>query len=170
MKATEKLKIAKKTLTVGTRNVQTIWATEKLELLRNETKIFRYDIVDVSEVRWTGKTETSNRDFIWSGEAKTHIRGVGMLLRDRVRKALIGYNPINSGVVTARFDATSYKITVIHAYAPTTDSSNKDIEVFYDILDDTLTKIHKKDIVIMIGDQNTKIGSDNTDWKSLMER
>ena len=92
-----------------------------------------------------------------------------MLLRDRVRKALIGYNPINSRVVTARFDATPYKTTVIHAYAPTTDSSNEDIEVFY-ILDDTLTKIHKKDIIIMIGDQNTKIDSYNTDWKSLMER
>ena len=64
MKATEKLKIAKNTLTVGTWNAQTLWATEKLELLRNETKIFRYDIVDVSEVRWTGKGETSNRDFI----------------------------------------------------------------------------------------------------------
>ena len=84
-----------------------------------------------------------------------------MLLRDRVRKALIGYNPINSRVVTARFDAMPYKITVIHAYAPTTDSSNEDIEVFYNILDDTLIKIHKKDIIIMIGDQNTTIDSDN---------
>ena len=161
MKATEKLKIAKNTLTVGTWNVQTLWATEKLELLRNETKIFRYDIVDVSEVRWTWKGETSNGDLIWSGEAKTHVRGVGLLLRDRVRKALIGYNPINWRVVTARFDATPYKTTVIHAYTSTTGSSNKDIEVFYNILDDILTKIHKKDIIIMIGDQNTTIDSDN---------
>ena len=115
MKATEKLKKAKNTLTVGTWNVQTLWTTGKLELLRNEMKRFRYDIVDSSEVRWTGKGETSNRDFIWSGEDKAHVRGVGMLLSDRARKALIGYNPINSRVVTARFDATPYKITVIHA-------------------------------------------------------
>ena len=47
MKATEKLKIAKNTLTVGTWNVQTLdnWKTGKLELLRNEMKRFRYDIV-----------------------------------------------------------------------------------------------------------------------------
>ena len=50
MKATEKLKIAKNTLTVGTWNVQTLWTTGKLELLRNEMKRFRYDIVGISEV------------------------------------------------------------------------------------------------------------------------
>ena len=50
-KATEKLKIAKNTLTVGTWNVQTLWTTGKLELFRNELKRFRYDIVSISEVR-----------------------------------------------------------------------------------------------------------------------
>ena len=123
--ATEKLKITKNTLTVGTWNVQTLWATGKLELLRNEIKRFRYDIVGISEVRWTGKGETSNRDFIWSGEDKTHVRGIGMLLSDRARKALIGYNPVSSRVITARFDAAPCKITVIHAYTPTTASSDE---------------------------------------------
>ena len=51
MKATEKLKIAKNTLTVGTWNVQILWTTGKLELLRNEMKRFRYDILGISEVR-----------------------------------------------------------------------------------------------------------------------
>ena len=168
MKAIEKLKIAKNTLTVRTWNVQTLWTTGKLELLRNEMKRFRYDIVGISEVRWTGKGETSNRDFIWSGEGKTHVRGVGMLLSDRARKALIGYNPVNSRVITARFDAAPYKITVIHAYAPTMASSDEDIEAFYSILEDALAKVHKKDIIIITGDWNAKIGSDNTDWKSVM--
>ena len=98
--ATGKLKIAKNTQTVRTWNVQTLWATGKLELLRNEMKRFKYDTVGISEVRWTGKGETSSRDFIWSGEDKTHVQGVGMLLSDRARKALIGYNPIGSPVIT----------------------------------------------------------------------
>ena len=133
-------------------------------------KRFRYDIVGISEVRWTGKDETSNRDFIWSGEDKTHIRGVGMLLSDRAREALIGYNPVSSRVITARFDSAPYKITVIQAYAPTTASSDEDIEAFYNILEDTLVKVHKKDIITITGDWNAKIGSDNTDWESVMVR
>ena len=51
MKATEKLKIVKNILTIGTWNVQIRWATGKLELLRNEMKRFRYYIVGISEVR-----------------------------------------------------------------------------------------------------------------------
>ena len=171
MKATEKLKIAKNTLTLGIWNVQALWTTGKPELLRNEMKRLRYDIVGISEVRWARKSETSNRDFIWSGEDKIHVRGVGMLLSDRARKALIGYNPVNSRVITARFDAAPYKITVIHTYAPIMVSSDEDIEALYSILGDALAKVHKKDIIIIItGDWNAKIGSDNTDWESVMGR
>ena len=170
MKTTEKLKVAKNTLTVGTWNVQTLWTTGKLELLRNEMKRCRYDIVGISEVRWTGKGETSNRDFIWSGEDEAHVRGVGLLLSDRTRKALVGYNPVNSRVITARFDAAPYKITVIHAYAPTMSSSDEDIVAFYSTLEDALAKVHKEGIIIITGDWNAKIGSDNTDWKSVMGR
>ena len=113
---------------------------------------FRYDIVGISEVRWAGKGESSNRDFIWSGEDKTQIRIVGTLLSDRARKALIGYNPVSSRVITTRFDAAPYKITVIHAYAPTMASSDEDIEAFYSILEDALAKVYKKDIIIITGD------------------
>lgn len=40
----------------------------KLELLRNEMKRFRYDIIGISEVRWTGKDE--HQMEISSGQAK----------------------------------------------------------------------------------------------------
>ncbi|CAF4402678.1 unnamed protein product, partial [Rotaria magnacalcarata] len=112
-------KITKDTLTVGTWNVQTLWATGKLELLRNEMKRFRFNAIGISEVRWTGKGETPSGDFIWSGEDTTHTRGVGMLLSAKAKKTLIGYNPISSRVITARFNATPFKLTVIHVYAPT---------------------------------------------------
>ena len=159
----EKLKTGKNTPIVGTWNIQTLCVTGKLELLRNETRTFKYDIVSVSEVLWTEKGGTSNRDFIWSGENKTHVRGVVMLLSDRARNSLIGYNPVDSQVITTRFDAAPYKITVIHAYAPTTASLDEDIEAFYSILEDALAKVYKKDIIIITSDWNAKIGSNNTD-------
>ena len=169
-KHTERIRLVKNTLTVGTWNVQTLWATGKLELLRNEMKRFRYDIIGISEVRWTGKGETSNGDFIWSGEENIHTRGVGLLLSETARKALIGYNPISSRIITARFNATPFKITVIHAYAPTSACSDEEIEAFYDTLEDAITKTHKKDIPIITDDWNAKVGSDNTDWKRVMGR
>ena len=166
-KNTQKLKLAKNTMTIGTRNVQTLWAAGKLELLRNEMKRFRYDIIGISEVRWTGKGETPNGDFIWSGEGSSHIRGVGILLSIQAKKALIGYNPISSRIISAWFDATPFKISVIHVYTPTS-SSSEDVEAFYNDIEEALTKTDKKDILILTGEWNAKIGNDNTDWKSVM--
>ena len=93
-----------------------------------------------------------------------------MLLSDRVRKALIGYNPVSSRVITAVFDAAPCKITIIHAYAPTVAFSDEDIEAFDGILEDILVRVHKKDIIIITGDWDAKISSDNTDWQAVMER
>ena len=169
-KNTQRLKLAKNILTVGTWNVQTLWAAGKLELLRNEMKRFRYDIVGISEVRWTGKGETPSGDFIWSGEESTHTRGVGLLLSNQAKKALIGYNPISSRIITARFNASPFKITLIHVYAPTSSSSEDDIEAFYSDIDEVLSETDKKDFLILTGDWNAKIGSDNKDWKSVMGR
>ena len=165
---THKLKLVKNTLTVGTWNVQTLWAAGKLELLRNEMKRFRYDIIGISEVRWAGRGETQSGDFIWSGEENTHTRGVGLLLSIKARKALIGYNPISSRIITARFDAAPFKLTIIHVYAPTSSSSEEEIEAFYGDIEDALTKIHKKDVVIITGDWNAKVGCDNINWKTVM--
>ncbi|CAF2052893.1 unnamed protein product, partial [Rotaria magnacalcarata] len=68
-------------------------------------KHLRYDIVGISEVRWTGKGETPNGDFIWSGKESSHMRGVGFLLSTQAKKALLGYNPTSSRIISARFDA-----------------------------------------------------------------
>ncbi|CAF4238801.1 unnamed protein product [Rotaria socialis] len=137
----QRWKIMKDTLTVGTWNVQTLW---------------------------TGKGEISGGDFIWSGEDITHSRGVGMLLFARVKHIPIGYNPISSRVITARFHTTPFKLTVIHEYALTSASSADEIEIFYDSIEHALTQTPKKDIVIVTGDWNAKVGSDNTNWELVM--
>ncbi|CAF2950512.1 unnamed protein product, partial [Rotaria sp. Silwood2] len=127
---TSKLNITKDIFTVGTWNVKTLWATGKLELLRNEMKRYKYDVIGISEVRWTGKGETSSGDFIYSGESNTHTKGVGILLSAKARKLLLCYNPIDSRIITARFNATPFNVTIIHVYAPTAESSEDEIESF----------------------------------------
>ncbi len=71
-KNTQKLKLAKNTLTVGTWNVQTLWAAGKLELLRNEMKRFRYDIIVFPKC--DGQEKVKHRMEISSGQEKNpHI-------------------------------------------------------------------------------------------------
>ena len=92
-----------------------------------------------------------------------------MLLSTKAKQTLIGYNPISSQVITARFNATLFKLTVIHVYEPTSASSDDEIEVLYDSIENALARTPKKDIVIVTSDWNAKIRSDNTQpWESLM--
>ena len=50
-RGSQRLKMAKDIFTVGTWNVLTLWAAGKLELLRNEMKRYKYDVVGITEVR-----------------------------------------------------------------------------------------------------------------------
>ena len=54
----------------------------------------------------------------------------------------------------------SEDITIIQAYAPTTDYDDDDIEDFYDQLQEVIDQAPKKDILVKQGDWNAKIGED----------
>ena len=61
---------------------------------------------------------------------------------------------------------SSEGITIIQAYAPTTDYDDDDTEDFYDQLQEVIDHAPKKDILVVLGDWNEKIGEDaSKNWK-----
>ena len=54
---------------------------------------------------------------------------------------------------------TTFNITVIQVYAPT---SNAEVEWFCEDLQDLLERTSKKDVLFIIGDWNAKVGSQET--------
>jgi len=79
-----------------------------------------------------------------------------MLLSKKAKKLLLCYNAINSQIITVRFNPTSFNVTMIHVYALISDSSEDDIETFYDNLEDAVAKTPKNDLVIITGYWNAK--------------
>ena len=59
---------------------------------------------------------------------------------------------------------------MVQGYAPTNDAELEEKEEFYDALQDTIGKIPKGDLVIIMGDYNAKIGSDNKGREEVMGR
>jgi len=150
--------------------VQTLWSTGKLELLRKEMEPYNYDILGLAEMRWTGSGEINGGEIIWSGEEKNHVKGVGFLLSKRAQSALLSYKAINARIITARFSGAPFNLAVVQVYAPTADSTDEEIEEFYDGLEKVLDDLPKKDIKIITGDWNAKVGSDNSGWEKVMGR
>ena len=65
-------------------------------------------------------------------------------------------------MISVRFQGKPFNITVIQDYAPTTNAEEAEVEWFYGDLQDLLELTSKKDIRFIIGDQNAKVGSQET--------
>ena len=65
-------------------------------------------------------------------------------------------------MISVRFQGKPFNITVIQAYAPTSNTEEAEVERFYDDLQDLLELTPKKDVLFIIGDWNAKVGSQET--------
>ena len=63
-------------------------------------------------------------------------------------------------MILVRFKSKPFNITVIQVYAPTTNAEEAETERFYEDLQDRLELTpNKKDVFLIIGDRNKKVGS-----------
>ena len=62
-------------------------------------------------------------------------------------------------MISVRFQGKPFNVTVIQAYAPTSNAEEAEIERVYEDLHDLLEWTPKKDVLFIIGDWNAKIGS-----------
>ena len=65
-------------------------------------------------------------------------------------------------MISAHFQGKPFNITVIQAYAPTSNTEEAEVEQFYEDLQDLLGLTPQKDILFIIGDWNAKVGSQET--------
>ena len=65
-------------------------------------------------------------------------------------------------MISVHFQGKSFNITVIQAYAPTSNTEVDEVEHFYEDLQDLLELTPKKDVLFIIGDWNAKVGSQET--------
>ena len=65
-------------------------------------------------------------------------------------------------MISVHFQGKTFNITVIQAYAPTSNAEEAELEQFYEDLPDLLELTPKKDVLFIIGDWNAKVGSHET--------
>ena len=65
-------------------------------------------------------------------------------------------------MISVHFQGKPFNITVIQAYAPTSNVEETKVEWFYEDLQGLLGLTPKKDVLFIIGDWNAKVGSQET--------
>ena len=65
-------------------------------------------------------------------------------------------------MISVHFQGKPFNITVIQAYAPTSNTKEAEVEWFYEVIQDLLEPAPKKDVLFIIGDWNAQVGSQET--------
>ena len=104
-----------------------------------------------------GDFNSDDHYIYYCGQESLRRNGVTMIVKKRVRNAVLGYNLKNDRMISVRFQSKPFNITVIQVYALT--SNAKEAEQFYEDLQGLLQLIPKKDVFFIIGDWNAKVES-----------
>ena len=158
---------------LGTWNVRTLYQAGKSAQVAKEMRRYNLLLLGLCEVRWLGagqRTLETGEELLYSGkkEGEHHEEGVGILIAKEVRNSLLEWEAVSPRIITARFKSTARNVTVINAYAPTNLAGDDIKDQFYEQLQAVISKVPKRDLTILLGDLNAKIGSDNSGLEQVM--
>ena len=106
------------------------------------------DILGISELKWTGMGEFNSDDhyIYYCGQESLRRNGAAIIVNKRVWNAVLGCNLKNDRMISFCFQVTTFNITVIQVYAPTSNTEEAETEWFYEDLQDLLELTPKKDV------------------------
>ena len=117
------------------------------------------DILEISELKWTGMGEFNLDDhsIYYCGQEFLRRNGVAIIVNKRVQNAVLGCSLKNDRLISVCLQGKPSNIRVIQVYALT--SNAKEAEQFYEDLQDLLELTPKKGVLFIIGDWNAKVGN-----------
>ena len=146
---------------IGTWNVNTMYQAGKLDNVEQEIKRLKIDILGISEVRWTGNGQCQREGgtLYYSG-GDQHHKGVGVYVSKEINRSILGIWPVSERIIMIKIKATPFNINIVQVYAPTTESTEEEIESFYHQLNETLAQCKSQEVKVVMGDLNAKVGSE----------
>ena len=84
------------------------------------------------------------------------------MVNKRVQNAVLGCNLKNDRMISVHFQGKPFSITVVQVYTPASNAEEAEVEQFYEDLKELLELKPKEDVLFIIGDWNTKVGSQET--------
>lgn len=118
--------LTSRTLTrIATWNIRTMYEAGRTIQVAREMKNYKIGVLGLSETRWlqTGQLRlSSGEQLLYSGHTEDgapHTEGVAMMLAPEAQRALVGWEPVNSRIITAKFTTKKkdIRLNIIQCYA-----------------------------------------------------
>ena len=106
-----------------------------------------------------GEFNSDDHYIYYCGQESLRRNGVAVIVNKRVQNAVLGCSLKNNRMISVHFRGKPFSIIVIQVSAPTSNAEEAEVEWFYEDLQDFLELIPDKDVLFIIGDWNTKVGS-----------
>ena len=125
----------------------------KLEVVKQEIARVNIDILEISELKWTGMGEINSDDhyIYYCGQESLRRNGVAITVNKRAQNAVLECSLQNNRMISVCLQGKPFNITVIQVYALTNNTEEAEVEGFYEDLQDLLELTPKKDILFIIG-------------------
>ena len=102
----------------------------KLEAVKQEKARVNTDILEISELRWTGMGEFNSNDhcIYYCGQESLKRNEGALIVKKRVQNAVVGCNLKSDRMISVHFQGKPFNITVIQVYVSTTKAEEVEVE------------------------------------------
>ena len=132
----------------------------KLEVVKQEMKTVNTDILGIGELKWTkmGEFNSDNYYMYYCEQEILRRNRVALIVNERVQNVVLGCN------LKRQNDLYSFPRQTIQYHSnprlwPQSLMGRSSSWIAYEDLHDLLDIIHKKDVLLIIGDWNAKVRS-----------
>ena len=138
----------------------------------------RIELLALSETRWPGHGIVNIRSttILYSGPSNG-VHGVAIALSPSARYSWEAagsvFHPVSDRIIRIRLKCHLSYVTVVAIYAPTNPSSGTTqaaapSDTFYDQLQSVVSDVPPRDMLLVLGDFNARVGSNFQSWRSVI--
>ena len=91
-----------------------------------------------------GEFNSDDHYIYYYGQKSLRRNGVAIMVNKGVQNAVLGCNLKNDNMISIHLQGKPFNITVIQAYAPTSNAEEAEVERFYEDIQDLLELTPKK--------------------------
>ena len=131
-------------------------------MLLSQLDSYKMDITAVQEIRRTGDgiIDKKNHTIFYSCDRKRHMFGTAFIVNTRIQHLVTDFKAKTPRLCKIRVRGLFFNYSVICVHAPTEVKDDDEKDKFYEDLDQIYQECSKRDVQIIIGDLNAKIGQE----------
>ena len=137
------------------------------------------EVLAVSESRWIGQgvTKIGSYTILHSGGSSTQVHGVAIILSPKAFSSWDAagsvFIPVSERIIRMCMKTHLGFATIVAVYTPVnpinaTSNAQAPSDAFYDALHSTLSPAPNRDMTIILGDFNARVGSRSNQWSSVV--